>query len=559
MIYILLVISLIAFGACGNAGIEAELDTASRHLEVQPELSLKLLENIDQNKLSSDKQRARYSLLYSIALDKNYIDITDDSIIAPAVKYYSDHGDAQSRFLCHYYEARIYENAGDVDNALLCISKAERSDTSKVDAGTLSMLYAMKCMIYDGVWRSREAIQAGELARKYALMAGKYRHYAYYCLSTSAAYRRCGDKESSRRNLSDAEPYKSYFTLLEKHLYQDLVICHMMDSDVSGTEVLAYTERYLSEYPQYDMINWRNIARVYQEAGQFEKASEMLALHSEYNDVSSDAGFHSILSELKEASGDYEKALYAQRTYSLISDAEALRLHKSDLRLVEERYEGEINLLNQKHRTTQVILLLAIACMLLGYVFYRWNKERRANKRELEELQREYEILSVVKDKVSRLDGAYQYLNEQSERKSDTESEMLKILGYRIGSLAAFLQQPTPDSLSKVAVQIDNLKKNRNYIVDSIGILYAVNYPEFISELRGYGLTSSEIGYCCLFLIGLNMPEAGKVIGKPSSIYNINSAIRKKMNLPTSSTNLDKWLLNRFNELYPTRTMSESK
>ena len=51
--------------------------------------------------------------------------------------------------------------------------------------------------------------------------------------------------------------------------------------------------------------------------------------------------------------------------------------------------------------------------------------------------------------------------------------------------------------------------------------------------------------------MGLSMPEAGDVIGKSSSIYNINSAIRKKLKLPTSTTNLDKWPIKRFEELYP--------
>lgn len=102
--------------------------------------------------------------------------------------------------------------------------------------------------------------------------------------------------------------------------------------------------------------------------------------------------------------------------------------------------------------------------------------------------------------------------------------------------------------MSKVASQIDDLKKNKNYIVDSIGLLYAVTYPDFISDLRAYGLTSSEIGYCCLYLLGLNIPEAGEVIGKVSSVYNVNSSIRKKIGI--TGTNLDKWLINRFTELY---------
>ena len=100
-----------------------------------------------------------------------------------------------------------------------------------------------------------------------------------------------------------------------------------------------------------------------------------------------------------------------------------------------------------------------------------------------------------------------------------------------------------------MASQLDSLKQNKNYIVDNIGMLYAVKYPKFIGELRNHGLSPSEIGYCCLYLLGLNISEAGVVIGKASSIYNINSAIRKKLEISTNSTNLDKWLAKRFSDL----------
>ena len=75
--------------------------------------------------------------------------------------------------------------------------------------------------------------------------------------------------------------------------------------------------------------------------------------------------------------------------------------------------------------------------------------------------------------------------------------------------------------------------------------------PDFVNELRAHDLTSSEIGLCCLYLLGLNIPEAGEVIGKVSSVYNVNSSIRKKIGV--SGTNLDKWLVKCFAELHPSQ------
>ena len=52
--------------------------------------------------------------------------------------------------------------------------------------------------------------------------------------------------------------------------------------------------------------------------------------------------------------------------------------------------------------------------------------------------------------------------------------------------------------------------------------------------------------------MGLHIPEVGEVIGKASSIYNVTSSIRKKLDVP--KVNIDKWLIQRFSELYPNRS-----
>ena len=539
-VFIITLLSLIFFASCEDDRADASLASAEMYIQEQPELSLELLESIDRDDLTTNKERARYSLLYSIALDKNYIDINCDSIISPAVNYYKNHGNANTRFTCYYYEARVYENAGDIDKALLCLSKAETLDTSKVEPSMLSLLYAMKGMIYDNAWRSKEALESTDLARKYALLSGKLRHYAYYTLSCAAYYRRLGDYDVCNQYLLEAEKYKHVFTLGEFHLFYDISICNMLANEAITNDTLEYfIEQYIENFPQKDMINWRNIARVYQKIGQIDQALKILDWHAEYNDISLDAGYHAVLSELKETAGDYRGALNAHKVYSNISDTDALKLHMSDLKLVEERYEHEITILRQRQRTSYLAAIVLLILFYLACLFYKWNKKRVITEQELEALRKEYEILQVVKEKISRqytdaeaamakveiiykdklleysrLEDAYKYLTEQSGREVDTSSEVLMILGYRMRSLAAFLQKPIPDSLSKVTAQIDNLKKNRNFIVDSIGILYAVNYPDFISELRGYGLTSAEIGYCCLFLLGLNMPEAVRLLEK---------------------------------------------
>lgn len=532
------------FLSCKDNQVESVLTSAEISMNDKPESSLEVLESIDKDLLSTRKQKAKYALLYSMALDKNYIDIKEDSIIAPAVEYYECHGSKEERFLCNYYHARIYENAGDNENALLYAAKAESVDTSRVSAESKCLLYSMKGRVYFDARKLINAIDSYKLACEYSLKAAKYRHYANYCLRLADVYMYNHDMSNLDRYIKWAGEYRSYFGLFEIHSYSRLILLSMMENEADMQKCIDYIENYIKDYPQYDMIQWHVIAKAYLFAGYPKKAFDMLDKYAKYYDVSSNISYYGNLSDVLEELGDYERALNAQKIFAELVKEEDVKRHRSDIEVVEDRYRNELVQTRQRHYMSYAISISIFLITLLLYMNIKWKVQREHNKRELEELQQEYAALVSLKE---RMDGSYQYLSGQIAKQSHTDQELMKVLGQRIKSLAAFLQKPIPDSLSKVASQIDDLKKNKNYIVDSIGLLYAVTYPDFISDLRAYGLTSSEIGYCCLYLLGLNIPEAGEVIGKVSSVYNVNSSIRKKIGI--TGTNLDKWLINRFTEL----------
>lgn len=538
--------------SCVDDQISEVLASAEKSMDDNPKSSLEALESLDSQTLKTCKQKAKYALLYSIALDKNYIDVTNDSIIAPAVKYYEYHGSKEEKFLCNYYQARIYENAGNYENALLCAAKAESVDTSEVSAENKCLLYAMKGTIYHREWRVQESIEAYKLACRYALASEKFRHYAYYALNVAYNYRYNNDKSESDLYVKEAEKYKSYFTLAETHIYYSLVLLSMMEANLDPQQCISFVEQYIKEYPQDNMIRWHVVAQVYLYAGNIDNAYRMLKKYEIYHDITFDTNYYGVLADVLSRSGNYKEALEAHRKFAVLVKEKDVKRHLSDIKLKEEHFQNELIQNRQKHQISYIAGISVLLLIIIISTNVKWWVERKKNIGDLADLQQEYDALLSLKE---RMDGTYQYLNKQVTEISHTDQELMRVLGQRIKSLSAFLQNPIPDSLSKVAAQIDDLKKNKNYIVDSIGLLYAVTYPDFVSELRSHDLTSSEIGYCCLYVLGLNIPEAGEVIGKVSSIYNVNSSIRKKLGI--SGMNLDKWLAKRFGELCR-RTKDES-
>ena len=115
--------------ACNGAQeaqrIRATLDGVETCLSARPDSALTVLRNLDPESIKLKKDQARAALLHSIALEKCYVDITSDSILAPALAYYRHHGTADQRLKARYYRSVLARNAGDRDTEMYYLLQAE--------------------------------------------------------------------------------------------------------------------------------------------------------------------------------------------------------------------------------------------------------------------------------------------------------------------------------------------------------------------------------------------------------------------------------------------------
>lgn len=82
-------LALLLFPSCRrqSGDIDSFLHNAESLMNEHPEDALSIIRHIDRRKIYSSASEARYALLYSQALDKNYVDVTSDSLTAVAVNY----------------------------------------------------------------------------------------------------------------------------------------------------------------------------------------------------------------------------------------------------------------------------------------------------------------------------------------------------------------------------------------------------------------------------------------------------------------------------------------
>ena len=79
---LLLIIAVSLMTSCHfNTRVAGKLRGIEGYLAERPDSALTELEEIREKELSRSRSKAKYALLYSMALDKNYIDTADDSLI----------------------------------------------------------------------------------------------------------------------------------------------------------------------------------------------------------------------------------------------------------------------------------------------------------------------------------------------------------------------------------------------------------------------------------------------------------------------------------------------
>lgn len=179
-------------------------------------------------------------------------------------------------------------------------------------------------------------------------------------------------------------------------------------------------------------------------------------------------------------------------------------LQRQNSRIIQERYADKLELV-EKRRQTWAIILAALAVLAFCIAIIRRYAHRLKQKPD-------DEAMSLIRQRLSVLD---------------------KVLASHISS---------DDKAYRISEEeIENLISDRESFLISTKIVFKENHPGFISILEQKGLSDWEIGYSCLFTLGLKGKEVGEFIQKKRH-YIISSEIRKKLGLGEHDTNIGIWL-----------------
>lgn len=531
--YLLAGAVLLVLASCGGNRSLESLAEVEGYISDEPERALAVLDSLEGTGLRGGEAEAKFALLYSMALDKNWIDVADDSLINVAVRRYSRRGSADERLKAYYYQGRVYQNGGDDEAAMESFVKAEASAQDAEDGVAKGMLYRAMAYIYASIFDLERGEEYAGYAAECYREAGDIDKYAETLTFLSSIFYALGEREEALARLDTVKAMMPDLTESVRNEYYTMAMSMKAwsDDDTGLSEVLT---EYLREFGEHG-VSWLDVAESYTTLGRFDDAEEMLRLYRENNpDYMNAAEYFLNLYYLYESSEDYKKAFNALKRYSRLSDSLSVEVAAHDTGFMKERYEKELRLEKARSSRTVIVFVAAFGMLLLSYVVYMlWGRLRRKNA----------EAVSY-RENLARLNQEKEELSAMIADNPPVDRQSMKVLRGRLELLNRILAaeiSPGSERDRKVGKELEQLVANREEFLYATRMTFAAAHPRFITALESRGLTEAEVEYCCLYAIGLRGKDISAYVGHGGH-YNESSAIRSKLGLGPHDTNLGNYL-----------------
>lgn len=152
-----LLLLVLLFG-CTQRDITRTFDEVETFIMERPDSALAILDTMDRSRLQTDRTRARHALLHAMALDKNFIDVSEDSIAQVAVDYYSKRGPRKYYARSLYYLGLAYYYQKDYNKAIVEFTKAEEV-AQECDSLYLGMVKSAQAYTYGKTYNVIEELE----------------------------------------------------------------------------------------------------------------------------------------------------------------------------------------------------------------------------------------------------------------------------------------------------------------------------------------------------------------------------------------------------------------
>ena len=373
--------------SCFNSPFRKELDIAESLLQIRPDSSLAIVESIDTEALITREEKARYALLVSAALDKNYIDVSSDSLIKKAVEYYSVRNDRQHRMMSYYYQGLFLNNAGDFTAAMVALEKAEKDALDLDDHLYAGLILRTKGSIYNETINNH----ASQSCLKEAISHFKYLdnpdYAAYAELGLAISYINSHNFAKAKQQLESVLEYNNENLINNCSLKKAVILVETDDNPVEAIHLFQESPKRLFGFHDYCFYALA-MEKIGQKDSSDKHFSNAYALCSCKEDsVTVDFMYADILHQR----GNDRKAYLLTRNAAFVQDSlTRVLLQQSVSNAQRDYYKAESQLqeehagrLRNRNRLGTATVLLALALLSGLTLSYRKRKEQEIQEQML--------------------------------------------------------------------------------------------------------------------------------------------------------------------------------
>lgn len=580
---ILLLMIVVLLASCNrNTPILEQMDMAENLMNTKPDSALTLLKNIPVTNIKGKEIAARYALLKSMALDKNYIDTTTFDVLQPAIDYYLKKGSPDEKLRTYYYQGRIYQNQGDDDSAMQSFLNAIELRQKVTDSLVLAHTFVAQGTLYIKQYKTCEFIQNNMEAAKLYGVIGKDIFEIKSYTNALDGYIILNDKSAADSLLSICQSLVKKYPDGKAYLFSSYLSYTINFGSPKEIKEL------LTEYKDIELTNddAMNIAKGYSKIGEYDKAMNILAGISPAAFTMDSLKYASVKFNILDEQGKYKEALYSYKEFSAMLERYQSELISHDLLFSDKKHQLEMeNLMKIQDRDR---IIWATLCgifaltILVGWLYYRAyrSKTRRIlaekenenlkleqdnlrkekekaelerdkktleaenlekDKKRLEAEQRQYELEAAnLRLEISQLESERDHLKELQKEQSELERPIQKVIKDRLDILNGLLAKEITQNDSYAESYnnwIETVRNDKKKFMDSTRLAFAASHPKFMEYLEQHGLSTDEINYLCLYAIGLRGKEVGEYI-QLKRHYIISHEIRKKLGIDEHETNI---------------------
>lgn len=402
--------------SCDNRQTKSLLQDVETYIQERPDSALRVLRKVDSLTLNTKALRARYSVLFAMALDKNYIDTTALSILEPTVAYYEKFGSPKDKMLSYYYLGRIYSNRKDYPNAVIFYSQALR-ESSEYDYYHRGLIYAASADAYNASFNDEEELRNTILAYEcFEKIGDKDLDLSLYKVAQAYHNNERFDVADSLYSLVYSG--KDSTSRLALYAMEDLVSNDLYQEKQDVERDLELLEYVAEHRGNLSLESYYEYAYLLLLAGKESEAENIL---SQLSNREANGKTMEIRYRIAECKGQNEEALALLKSMlSHQNDVVKKKLAQSVFKAQSDYYRLTAEVSEQKSTIAnqRSVIILIAGLMMAGLLYIVFMKRKTALIREKDRLAQAVEESERLLETVR---------NRANEEKSEREKDILDL------------------------------------------------------------------------------------------------------------------------------------